>query len=55
MDLPAGNVTAAMLHMTLLALVFGALALAIGAIVERPAVARAVPAVVAVLAHLVIA
>lgn len=53
MDLPAGNIAAAMLHMALLALVFGALALAIGAIVGRPAPARAVPAVVAVLAYLV--
>ena len=31
MDLPAGNVAAAMLHLGLLGLVFGSLALAIGA------------------------
>jgi ABC-2 type transport system permease protein len=51
--LPAGNVAAAMLHMALLALVFGALALAIGAATGAVAAARAVPALLAVLAYIV--
>jgi ABC-2 type transport system permease protein len=51
--LPAANVAAAMLHMALLALVFGALALAIGAATGRATAARAMPAVVAVLAYIV--
>jgi ABC-2 type transport system permease protein len=53
MGLPWGNVAAAMLHMALLALVFGALALAIGASTGHGALSRAVPAVVAVLAYVV--
>jgi beta-exotoxin I transport system permease protein len=53
MRLPAAEVAAAMLHMALLALVFGALALAIGAVSGRVAASRAVPAVVAVLAYIV--
>ncbi|HEX9033331.1 MAG TPA: ABC transporter permease subunit, partial [Streptosporangiaceae bacterium] len=53
MDLPAGRVTAAMVHMTLLGLVFGALALAIGAATGSPALSRAIPAVVAVVAYVV--
>jgi ABC-2 type transport system permease protein len=51
--LPAANVAAAMLHMALLALVFGALALAIGAATGRATAARALPALVAVLAYIV--
>ena len=53
MDLPAGNVTAAMLHLALLALVFGCLALAVGAVTGRVGLSRAVPAVVAVVAYVV--
>jgi ABC-2 type transport system permease protein len=53
MGLPLGHVTAAMLHMTLLALVFGALALAVGAVTGRGTLSRAVPAVVAVVAYVV--
>ncbi|MBI3688652.1 MAG: ABC transporter permease subunit [Actinobacteria bacterium] len=53
MGLPVGAVLAAMLHMALLALVFGAFALAIGATSGRPGLSRAVPAVVAVLAYIV--
>lgn len=53
MGLPWGNVTAAMLHMALLALVFGALALAVGAVTGHATLSRAVPAVVAVLAYVV--
>jgi len=53
MRLPAGNVTAAMLHMDLLALVFGSFAIMLGAATGRPGISRAVPAVVAVVAYLV--
>lgn len=53
MNLPVGGVAAAMLHMALLALVFGSLALAIGAAVGHAAVARAVPVVVAVVTYVV--
>jgi len=53
MALPAGNVIAAMAHMTLLALVFGALATAIGAFTGHPGLSRSVPAVAAVLAYVV--
>lgn len=53
MTLPAGGVTAAMVHMTLLALVFGTMALAIGAATGHPALSRALPAVVAVVAYVV--
>ena len=53
MNLPVGNVVAAMLHMTLLALVFGALALAVGALTGHGTLSRAVPAVVAVVAYVV--
>lgn len=51
MDLPAGNVTAAVLHMVLLTLVFGCLALAIGAFTGSTTMSRAVPAMVAVVAY----
>ena len=53
MTLPAGGVIAAMTHMTLLALVFGTLALATGAATGHPALSRAVPAVLAVVAYIV--
>ena len=53
MSLPVGGVTAAMVHMTLLALVFGAMALAAGAATGHPALSRALPAVVAVLTYIV--
>ncbi|WP_330474113.1 ABC transporter permease subunit [Terrabacter sp. C0L_2] len=53
MDLPAGNVAAAMLHLALLGLVFGALSLAIGAGTGRLGLSRAVPVFVAVVAYVV--
>ena len=53
MALPVGGVAAAMLHLALLGVVFGALALAIGAAVGHAGAARAVPAVVAVVAYVV--
>lgn len=53
LGLPAGGVVAAMTHLALLALVFGALALALGCATGRPGLSRAVPAVVAVLAYVV--
>ncbi len=53
MSLPVGGVTAAMVHMTLLGLVFGAMALATGAATGHPALSRALPAVVAVVAYIV--
>jgi ABC-2 type transport system permease protein len=53
MGLPLGNVAAAMLHMTLLALVFGALALAVGGLTGHGTLSRAIPAVVAVVAYVV--
>lgn len=49
--LPAGKVVAAMLHLTLLALVFGALALTVAAASGRPGISRSVPAMLAVLAY----
>lgn len=52
MDLPAGN-AAAMFHLALLGLVFGALALAIGAGTGRLGLSRAVPVLVAVMAYVV--
>ncbi|MFI6431000.1 ABC transporter permease subunit [Rhodococcus oryzae] len=53
MDLPHKGVAAAMVHAALLALVFGALALALGAITGHPAVSRSVPVAAAVLAYIV--
>jgi ABC-2 type transport system permease protein len=53
MGLSTVNVVASMLHLAMLALVFGALALLIGAATGRVAVARGVPAAVAVVAYLV--
>jgi ABC-2 type transport system permease protein len=51
LHLPAGPVIAAMTHLALLALVFGALAAAIGAATGHVGAARGVPAVVAVAAY----
>jgi len=53
MALPAGGVIAAMTHMTLLGLVFGTVALATGALTGNPALSRAVPAMLAVIAYFV--
>lgn len=53
MDLPVGNTFAAMLHLALLGLVFGALALALSAATGRSTVSRAVPVLVAVVAYVV--
>lgn len=53
MGLPVEKVSAAMLHMALLAIVYGALALAIGAVIGHVAASWAVPAVAAVLAYVV--
>jgi ABC-2 type transport system permease protein len=53
MVLPTGGVFAAMTHMALLALVFGSLALAIGAGSGNATASRAVPAVLAVTAYIV--
>ena len=53
MALPADRVAAAMLHLALLGVVFGSLALAIGASFGHVAASRAIPAVVAVVAYVV--
>jgi len=53
MGLSTLNVVASMVHLALLALVFGCLALLIGAATGRVALARGVPAGVAVVAYLV--
>lgn len=53
MDLPAGNVAAAMLHLALLGLVFGTLSLAIGAATGRLGLSRGIPVALAVLAYVV--
>ena len=53
MDLPVGGTSAAMLHLALLGVVFGALALALSAAVGHSALSRAVPVVAAVLAYIV--
>jgi ABC-2 type transport system permease protein len=53
LDLPVGRIAAAMLHPGLLGAVFGGLAAAVGAATGKLALARAVPAVAAVLAYLV--
>jgi ABC-2 type transport system permease protein len=51
--LPVSGTAAAMLHLALLALVFGTLALAMSAVTGHSTLSRAVPAVVAVLAYVV--
>ena len=53
MRLPAGPIIAAMVHLALLAVVFGTLAGAIGAATGNLTAARALPAVVAVVAYVV--
>jgi len=53
MSLPMGPIIAAMIHLALLATVFGTLAAAIGAATGNLTAARAVPAVVAVIAYIV--
>lgn len=53
MVIPTDKVAAAMLHLALLGLVFGALALAIGAATGSTGLSRGVPAVVAVVAYMV--
>lgn len=53
MDLPVAGVAAAMLHLAMLAMVFGALALALGAATGHLGLSRAIPAVVAVVAYIV--
>lgn len=53
MGLPTGNVIAAMLHLTLLGVVFGSLALAVSAATGSIGLSRAVPVAVAVVAYLV--
>ncbi len=51
LTLPAGHVAAAMLHLALLGVVFGALALALSAATGSLTVSRSVPVVVAVVAY----
>lgn len=53
MSLPIGPVIAAMVHLALLAMVFGTLAVAVGSATGNLTAARAVPAVVAVIAYIV--
>ena len=53
MELPADKVAAAMVHLGLLGLVFGSLALAIGAGTGRLGLSRAVPVALAVMAYVV--
>jgi ABC-2 type transport system permease protein len=53
LDLPVGKVAAAMLHLALLGLVFGSLALAVGAGTGRLALSRAVPVLLAVVGYVV--
>ncbi|WP_198597777.1 ABC transporter permease subunit [Blastococcus atacamensis] len=52
LDLPVGNVAAAMLHLWLLGIVFGTLAAALGAATGHVIISRAVPGVVALMAYL---
>ena len=53
MDLPAGKVAAAMVHMALLGVVFGALARALSASTGRSGLSRGAPSVVAAVAYVV--
>lgn len=50
---PAGHLVAALVHLVLLGLVFGALALAVGAATGRPGLAKGVAAALAVVAYVV--
>jgi ABC-2 type transport system permease protein len=53
MGLPAQNITAAMVHLGLLALVFGSLSLALSAATGRAGLSRGIPAAIAVVAYVV--
>lgn len=53
LDLPVGNTAAAMVHLALLGLVFGGVALAVGAATGNPGRSRGVAAGAAVVAYLV--
>ena len=53
MHLPIGHIAAVMVHLALLALVFGSLALAVGAATGHATASKAAPAIVAVLAYVV--
>ncbi|MUU72494.1 ABC transporter permease subunit [Pseudarthrobacter sp. GA104] len=53
LDLPAGKVAAAMLHLALLGVVFGTLALMLSASTGRTGISKGVPALVAVVAYVV--
>jgi ABC-2 type transport system permease protein len=53
MHLPPDKIAAAMLHLALLGLVFGAIALALGAGTGRPGLAKGLPAVLAVVLYIV--
>ena len=53
MDVPLANAAAALLHMGLLGIEFGALALLVGTVTGHLAAARGLPALVAVVAYLV--
>ncbi|MBT1002560.1 ABC transporter permease [Paenarthrobacter sp. DKR-5] len=53
MSLPAGNVAAAMVHLCLLGLVFGSLALALSAWTGRTGISKGVPAAAAIVGYIV--
>lgn len=53
LDLPADKVAATMLHLALLGVVFGTLALALSAATGRTGLSRGIPAALAVLAYIV--
>lgn len=53
MELPPAKIAAVMLHLALLGLVFGGLALALGAATGRPGLAKGLPAVLAVVLYIV--
>jgi ABC-2 type transport system permease protein len=53
MGLPVGEVAAAMLHLALLGLVFGAIALAVGCATGQAGLSKGIPAVLAVVTYVV--
>lgn len=53
MNLPPGDVAATMLHLALLGVVFGALALTLSAATGKAGLSRGIPAIVAVVAYVV--
>ncbi|RKO25610.1 ABC transporter permease [Pseudarthrobacter phenanthrenivorans] len=53
LDLPAGTVAATMLHLALLGVVFGSLALMLSAATGRTGISKGIPALVAVIAYIV--